>query len=93
MKKKLVFSALTVAMILLFAFKALQIVKFDKFMSKSIPKKVKKFGKKPLPSSSMRRSVANVTITIKSTKKFHKTRVELLLKTWIKQVLNQVRKS
>ena len=93
MKKKLVFSALTVAMILLFAFKALQIVRFEKFMSKSIPKKIKKLGKKPLPSSSMPQSVANVTITIKSTKKFHKTRVELLLKTWIKQVLNQVRKS
>ena len=35
-------------------------------------------------------TIDDVTITIKSTKKFHKNRIQLLLKTWMKSVLNQV---
>jgi len=32
----------------------------------------------------------DVTITVKTTERFHRTRVDLLLNTWIKRVLNQV---
>ena len=35
-------------------------------------------------------TINDVTITIKSTKRFHNNRVNLLLKTWMKKVLNQV---
>ena len=35
-------------------------------------------------------TISNVTITVKTTKRYHKTRVRLLLKTWMKRVLNQV---
>ena len=36
-------------------------------------------------------TIDDVTITIKSSKKFHNNRVKLLLRTWVKRVLNQVR--
>ena len=36
-------------------------------------------------------TISNVTITVKTTKRYHETRVRLLLKTWIKKALNQVR--
>ena len=35
-------------------------------------------------------TIDDVIITIKSTKRFHNNRVNLLLKTWMKKVLNQV---
>ena len=35
-------------------------------------------------------TINDVTITIKSTKRFHNNRVNLLLKTWMKKILNQV---
>ena len=35
-------------------------------------------------------TIDDVTITTKSTKRFHNNRVNLLLKTWMKKVLNQV---
>ena len=38
-------------------------------------------------------TIEDITITVKTTKRFHKTRIEVLLKTWLKRVLNQVRGS
>ena len=94
MNKKAILAGLIFGTILLLAFERLQILKIEKrkkgLFQSFFPKIIKKIGTKPLPPSSMWQSVANVTITIKTTKTFHKTRVELLLKTWMKQVLNQV---
>ena len=36
-------------------------------------------------------TISDVTITLKTTKRFHEPRVGLLLKTWLKRTLNQVR--
>ena len=36
-------------------------------------------------------TISDVTITVKTTKRFHETRVRLLLKTFMKRALNQVR--
>ena len=36
-------------------------------------------------------AIDDVTITIKTTQRFHESRIELLLKTWMKRVVNQVR--
>ena len=35
-------------------------------------------------------TLENITITVKTTGKFHKPRITILLETWIKQVTNQV---
>ena len=35
-------------------------------------------------------TIDDVTITVKTSKKFHEPRVGLLLKTWMKRVLKQV---
>ena len=97
MNKKMILACSIFAVILVLAFETRLILKFKKrkkrLIQSSLPNRTKKIGEKPLSLSSMSQYVANITITIKTTKKFHKTRVELLLKTWIKKVLNQVWKS